>query len=239
MLAFKNTTIGYSEPLIKNINTELHQGQLTLLIGNNGVGKTTLMRTILGQIKALKGQILLGGKKIEDYMPLELAKQVSVVFSKAQAPEYYTTRDLISLGKYQYYPYYFELNSKDKEEVEQVIERLGLTQYQDYLLSELSDGNLQKAFIGRALIQQTPMLILDEPTTHLDEENKVMILELLRDIAQRDNKLIFFSSHDWRLAKGFVNTIWWIKDQKIKSGTSHNLKKEIYPKIEDVLGYLE
>lgn len=238
-LEIHKANIGYAQPLISEVDLSLGLGDICLLVGNNGVGKTTLMKSILGQIKPLKGQIFLNKKPIEEYTPSALAEQVAVVFSKAQVPEYYTTKDLISLGKYQQYPYYFELNAKDKEEVEQVIARLGLERYQDYLLTELSDGNLQKAFIGRALVQQTPMVILDEPTTHLDEDNKVMILELLQDIAERDNKLILFSSHDWRLAKGFVNKIWWVKDQKIKSGTADTLKKETYPTIDDVFEYLK
>ena len=110
------------------------------------------------------------------------------------------------------------LTDEDEAEIEQIIEKLNLSTYKNHLLSELSDGNLQKAFIGRALAQNTPMIVLDEPTTYLDEENKLIILELLKDLAQKQNKLILFSSHDWRIAKDFSDKLWWIKDEKILTG---------------------
>jgi hypothetical protein len=110
------------------------------------------------------------------------------------------------------------LTDEDEAKIEQIIEKLNLAKYRNRLLSELSDGNLQKAFIGRALAQNTPMIVLDEPTTYLDEENKLIILELLKDLAQKQNKLILFSSHDWRIAKDFSDKLWWIKDEKILTG---------------------
>jgi iron complex transport system ATP-binding protein len=120
---------------------------------------------------------------------------------------------LISLGKYIHYSFYFKLNETDKLEITEIINKLNLSEYQNKKLTELSDGNLQKAFIGRALAQNSPFIILDEPTTHLDEENKLTILSLLRNLAKSENKLILFSSHDWRLAKEFSDKIWWIKDK--------------------------
>ena len=102
--------------------------------------------------------------------------------------------------------------------MEEIIDSLNLTSYKDFPLKKLSDGNLQKAFIGRALAQNTPMIILDEPTTYLDEENKMMILNLLKKLAKEKNKAILFSSHDWRLAKDFSDKIWWLKDHRLKIG---------------------
>ena len=94
---------------------------------------------------------------------------------------------------------------------------------QHHLLKNLSDGNLQKAFIGRAIAQNSPIVILDEPTAHLDEENKIMILKLLRNLAIQQNKLIIFSSHDWRLAKEFSDTIWLVKNQSIYAGITEDI----------------
>ena len=98
-----------------------------------------------------------------------------------------------------------------------------MTQYRDFPLNQLSDGNLQKAFIGRALAQNSPMIILDEPTTHLDEENKIIILKLLRNLAKNQNKLILFSSHDWRLAKEFADKIWLITNEKLEAGITEEI----------------
>lgn len=222
-LELKNTTIGYKTPLIKEVNTSLGLGEICLLIGNNGVGKTTLIKTILNQIELLNGEVLLNGKGTKTLSSKEMAEQIAVVFSKSQVPANYTLRDLISFGKYIHYPYYFELNNTDQQEVEEIIESLNLSQYQDFQLSQLSDGNLQKAFIGRALAQNSPLIILDEPTTHLDEENKIIILKLLRELAKTKNKLILFSSHDWRLAKEFADKIWLINNEKLEAGITEEI----------------
>lgn len=211
-LQLKNTSIGYSTPLVEGINAALGLGEVCLIIGNNGVGKTTLLKSILHQIQLLEGQIFLNDNNIELLSVKDAAKLVSVVFSKANIPTNYTVTDLISFGKYIHLPYYFELNKNDIEDVENTISLLGLDQYKKVNLTQLSDGNLQKAFIGRALVQNTPCIILDEPTTHLDEENKIMILQILRKLAKEQQKLIVFSSHDWRLAKEFSDKIWYLKD---------------------------
>ena len=222
-LKLENATIGFKTPLIKEVNTSLTLGEICLLIGNNGVGKTTMLKSILHQIKLLDGKILLNGKETKRLSSKEMAEQIAVVFSKSHIPSNYTLRDLISFGKYIHYPYYFELNKTDQQEVEAIIKSLNLTQYTDFQLSQLSDGNLQKAFIGRALAQNSPMIILDEPTTHLDEENKIIILKLLRNLAKTQNKLILFSSHDWRLAKEFANKIWLINNEKLKAGITEEI----------------
>ncbi|MPT32975.1 MAG: ABC transporter ATP-binding protein [Chryseobacterium sp.] len=236
-LEIKQATIGYSNPLVSEIDSSLELGEVCLLMGNNGIGKTTLIKSILGQNKLLKGEISINGKSIQKLDPNEIASQIAIVFSKAEIPDNYTVIDLISLGKYIHYPYYFKLNEIDKQEITEIINNLNLSEYQNKKLSELSDGNLQKAFIGRALAQNSPFIILDEPTTHLDEENKLMILSLLRNLAKSENKLILFSSHDWRLAKEFSDKIWWIRGQKLVSGISEevilNNSELITPKILD------
>lgn len=222
-LHLKNTTIGYQTPLIKGVETELDLGNICLLIGNNGVGKTTLIKSILHQISLVDGDIFLAGKNIKKLTNKEIAEQIAVVFSKSQIPANYTLTDLISLGKYIHYPYYFELKDSDKKHVEEIIESLNLTQYRNFPLHQLSDGNLQKTFIGRALAQNSPMIILDEPTTHLDEENKVIILKLLRNLAKEQNKLILFSSHDWRLSKEFADKMWIIHNEKLDAGITEDI----------------
>ncbi|WOC50845.1 ABC transporter [Bergeyella porcorum] len=222
-LELKNLNIGYKTPLVNNTNAGLELGDVCLLIGNNGVGKTTLIKTILNQIPTLSGSIALQGKNIAHCSAQDIAEQIAVVFSKATIPLGYTVEDLIALGKYIHYPYYFELNSEDKAEVTDLISQLNLSQYRHFPLQKLSDGNLQKAFIGRAFAQHSPLIILDEPTTHLDEDNKVMILKLLRDFAKKHHKIILFSSHDWRLAKTFADKIWFIKGQKLYSGIAEDV----------------
>ncbi|WP_332020161.1 ABC transporter ATP-binding protein, partial [Kaistella sp.] len=116
-LELKNTAVGYKTPLIRGIETDLALGEICLLIGNNGVGKTTLIKSILNQISLISGDILLDGKNIKTLSNKEIAERVAVVFSKSQIPANYTLTDLVSLGKYIHYPYYFELNAQDQNEV--------------------------------------------------------------------------------------------------------------------------
>lgn len=222
-LEIKQAHIGYEKPLINTINATLKLGDVALLMGNNGVGKTTLIKTLLKQLPLLSGQILINGEDINTYNSKSIAELISIVFSKSEIPSNYTVFDLISFGKYIHYPYYFKLNKKDIQEIEDIISRLQLEQYRDTLLIHLSDGNLQKVFIGRALAQNSPVIILDEPTTHLDEDNKLMILKLLRDLAKNDQKLVLFSSHDWRLAKEFSDQLWWVKNNLMISGLTEEV----------------
>ena len=217
-LQIKQANIGYNTTLISNVTAELKLGDVCLLIGNNGVGKTTLIKSILHQLPLLNGDILIDGKNVKNLSVKEIAEHIAIVFSKSVVPQHYTVEDLISLGKYIYYPFYFELKKDDREEVVHIIEELDLNQYKSTLLKNLSDGNLQKAFIGRAITQNSPIIILDEPTTHLDEKNKIIILKTLRKLAKEQNKLILFSSHDWRLAKEFADKIWYVKDKSLYTG---------------------
>jgi len=217
-LKIRQAHIGYDKTLISNAHADLKIGDVCLLIGNNGAGKTTLIKSILHQISLLNGEILINDKNIKNLSVKEIAENIAVVFSKSNVPQHYTVEDLISLGKYIYYPFYFELKKEDREEVSHIIEELDLSQYKHTLLKNLSDGNLQKAFIGRAITQNSPIIILDEPTTHLDEKNKLIILKTLRSLAKEQNKIILFSSHDWRLAKEFADKIWYVKNEQLFSG---------------------
>lgn len=217
-LQIQQANIGYEKPLISNADANLKLGEVCLLIGNNGVGKTTLIKSILYQVPLLSGEIIINSKNVKNLSVKEIAEHIAIVFSKSVIPQNYTVEDLISLGKYIYYPFYFKLRKEDREEVLHIIDELDLNPYKNTLLKNLSDGNLQKAFIGRALMQNSSVIILDEPTTHLDEKNKIIILKTLRKLAVEQNKLILFSSHDWRLAKEFADKIWYVKDQVLYSG---------------------
>lgn len=223
ILKFENTDIGYKCPLVKDIDLSVGSGELVLLIGNNGVGKTTLFKSILKELPVLKGQISVDGRLIQKLSSSELAKEIAMVFSGSKTPPGYKTSDLIALGKYIHYPYYFSLSSKDHKEVEGIIDSMGLSKYSHLMLDQLSDGNLQKAYIARAVVQDSPIILLDEPTTHLDEANKIGILKLLRSLAHEKGKLIIFSSHDWRLAKEFSDRIWYIKEQTLFEGITEDV----------------
>ena len=222
-LSLENAEVGYGQPLIRNINADLELGEVCLMMGDNGTGKTTLIKTILSQLPLLSGKISIDGRDTSELSAQEVAEYIAVVFSKYEIPAFYTTTDLIALGKFIHYPYYIRLSEEDRAEVSKAIHLLGLDEYKYCPLQNLSDGNLQKAFIGRAIVQNSPVILLDEPTTHLDEQNKIALLKLLRRLAKKYHKLILFSSHDWRLAKHFADKIWYISDRNLHSGSVEEL----------------
>lgn len=198
-------SIGYSYKKEKtivasDINLSLRKGKLIALIGANGIGKSTLLRTITGIQKTMSGTVLLNGKNIYDLDGLTLAQNLSVVLTEKLPPSNLTVFELIALGRQPYTNWIGKLTETD---IAKVSEAMTLTQI-SHLASkkhyEISDGQLQKVLIARALAQDTPLIILDEPTTHLDLLHKVSLFKLLKKLTQETQKCILFSTHDIDMA---------------------------------------
>lgn len=223
ILSIRSVAIGYTEPLFYIDDVALQGGKMTLLVGENGCGKTTFFQSILHQIPLLSGEIVIEGKKNTQYSPRALAQKVAMVFSKPQIPANYTVWDTVSMGKFVHYPYYFQLSKADKYEIQHIIEKLNLDTLKNTPLTQLSDGNLQKTFIGMALVQNTPLIVLDEPTTHLDQKNKMMILRVLRDIVKEMGRAVLLSSHDWQVASQFCDDIGLIENKKFYYGMAEDM----------------
>ena len=198
-------SIGYSYKKEKtivasDINLSLRKGKLIALIGANGIGKSTLLRTITGIQKTMSGRVLLNGMNIHDLDGLTLAQNLSVVLTEKLPPSNLTVFELIALGRQPYTNWIGKLTETD---ITKVSEAMTLTQI-SHLASkkhyEISDGQLQKVLIARALAQDTPLIILDEPTTHLDLLHKVSLFKLLKKLTQETQKCILFSTHDIDMA---------------------------------------
>ena len=199
-----NISIGYGgkKPVIiaDSIAVSLKKGTVTALIGANGIGKSTLLRTLSGLHKPLKGEILIGNKNLNSYSPAALAQQLSLVLTESPSAGNLTVFELVALGRQ---PYTNWLGSLAPVDIAKVNEALTLTQTQHLAHKkyyEISDGQLQNVMIARALAQDTPIIILDEPTTHLDLPHKVSLLRLLKKLATEQDKCILFSTHDLDLA---------------------------------------
>ncbi len=212
-IILRNLQIGYplkhgSKVVASGINATLQSGQLTCLLGSNGVGKSTLLRTLSAFQPALSGEVLLLGKSINDYSPRQLSQLIGVVLTEKPDARHMTVRELVSLGRSPYTGFWGTLNADDHSIVEESIHLVGIEALSSRTISTLSDGERQKAMIAKALAQQTDIIFLDEPTAFLDFPSKVEVMQLLRRLAATLGKTIFMSTHDLELALQMADTLW-------------------------------
>lgn len=205
ILHTEELSIGYSSKkgghLIKeNIQISLEAGKLITLLGANGIGKSTLLKTLTGIIPPLSGSVKLANKEISSYKPQELAQELSVVLTEKLPPSNLNIAELIALGRQPYTNWLGTLTETDFNYIEKAIALTDIHHLIDKKHDEISDGQLQKVLIARALAQDTPLIILDEPTTHLDLYHKVAVFKLLQKLAHEAQKCILFSTHDLDLA---------------------------------------
>ena len=201
LLSTEQLAFGYgAHPLLANVNMELHAGQLTALIGVNGIGKSTLLRTLAGLHAPLAGKVLINGNDVRVLSSSERARRVSIVLTGRPQGGMLDVGTLVALGRQPWTGRWGGLTPKDQEAVEDALKRAGAEHLRDKLLNTCSDGECQKVLIARALAQSTPVMLLDEPTAFLDLPNRAGVVRMLRAIAGEENKAIFFSTHDLQLA---------------------------------------
>ena len=205
ILKTNNLAIGYKSKkshtvIASGININLFAGELVGLVGANGIGKSTLLRTLTQVQDPLDGTILLNNKKRPEMQPLELAKNLSLVLTEQIVSKNLTVFELVALGRQPYTNWIGKLSKQDIEVVERSLKQTNIIELKHRKCFELSDGQLQKVMIARALAQDTDVIILDEPTTHLDMYHKAYILKLLQKLVKETGKTILFSSHEIDLA---------------------------------------
>ena len=216
MIELKDLTIGYAQKnntkvVASGINATLHSGRLTRLIGANGIGKSTLLRTLSAFQPPLSGEIFIDN---ESPIPLstltdkQLSRLIGVVLTEKPDVQNMTVFELVGLGRSPYTGFWGRLNEEDKEVVKESLRLVGIESLQDRLIQTLSDGERQKTMIAKALAQQTPVIYLDEPTAFLDYPSKVEMLTLLRHLARETGKTIFLSTHDMELALQIADELW-------------------------------
>ncbi len=205
ILSTSNLSIGYVTKkdkivIAQNLNLKLNKGKLIALIGVNGIGKSTLLRTITGIQKSISGSVLLNGKSIFSYNSINLAQNLSLVLTEKLPLSNLTVYELVALGRQPYTNWIGNLTEDDVDKINNAIQITEIEYLKHKKHFEISDGELQKVLIARALAQDTPLIILDEPTTHLDLFHKVSVFKLLKKIAHETQKCILFSTHDIDLA---------------------------------------
>ncbi|CDF79757.1 iron(III) ABC transporter, ATP-binding protein [Formosa agariphila KMM 3901] len=205
ILKTEHLSIGYrskseNHVVSKDINIALNEGELVGLVGGNGIGKSTMLRTLTNTQEALSGQVFINDKAVNTYGALELAQVLSIVFTEKLTSKNLSVFELVALGRQPYTNWIGTLSDLDLEKVTHALQLTNIESLKDKKCFELSDGQLQKVMISRALAQDTHLIILDEPTTHLDMYYKAYTLKLLQKLAKETGKTILFSSHEIDLA---------------------------------------
>jgi iron complex transport system ATP-binding protein len=205
--------------LLADIHVQTRAGEFTALIGVNGSGKSTLLRTLAGLLPAISGSVRIGDRPLQDMPAAERARAVSVVLTGRPDMGLLDVRTLVSLGRQPWTGRMGNLTSTDHAKVDEALRMTGAEAFEARSLRELSDGESQKVMIARALAQDTPVLLLDEPTAFLDLVNRVRILQLLRTIAHELGKCVLLSTHDLRTALDLCDRILLIDAGRVWSGT--------------------
>ena len=208
MIRFQSLSLGYgSRILIDSLSATVKRGELTALVGRNGTGKSTLLRAITGLGERIGGDILLGDKSIDSLSTAELATMVAFVTTDKVRIANLRCRDVVALGRAPYTNWIGRMQEQDEEIVMRSMELVGMNDYADKTMDRMSDGECQRIMIARALAQQTPIILLDEPTAFLDMPNRYELCTLLQRLAHEEQKCILFSTHELDIALALCDSI--------------------------------
>ncbi|MBE6221080.1 MAG: ABC transporter ATP-binding protein [Rikenellaceae bacterium] len=208
MIKLNNISLGYTgRTLINSLTAHIESGNLTALVGRNGTGKSTLLRAIAGLGEIASGEILLNNKPLATMQPAELATTISFVTTDKVRIANLRCRDVVALGRAPYTNWIGRMQESDRLIVEQSLAAVGMSSYADKTMDRMSDGECQRIMIARALAQQTPIILLDEPTAFLDMPNRYELCDLLRHLAHDEGKCILFSTHELDIAISLCDAI--------------------------------
>jgi iron complex transport system ATP-binding protein len=219
-LQISHLTTGYSpagrKPLIlqQEMNAQLKSGQLIGILGANGAGKSTLLRTLAGFQKPLSGEILINETPVDFRDFKKLSRLIAVVLTDRFSEPYLTVFDVIRTGRFPYLSFWGKLSPSDRIQITRVMEKLGIVQFKEKLFHELSDGEKQKVLIARALVQDTPFLLLDEPVAFIDSPGRIEIMELLLALAHEEKKAVLLTTHDMETALQYTDCLWLLHREK-------------------------
>ncbi len=208
--------VGYgTRTVVADINQVMLKGQFVCLLGPNGSGKTTILRSLSRLLSPLKGAIYLDGRMLCDLAPQELARSLAVVLTERLSPGLVTAFEFVAMGRYPYTGFLGRLSEQDVEKIQESLRLVNATDIADRYFDELSDGERQKVLVARALAQEPEVIILDEPTIHLDLKHRIELMAILRDFCKKKEITVIISLHDVDLALKISEIVVLVKDGEI------------------------
>lgn len=228
-ITLSHLSVGYKigHAVVSDINLTLQSGKLASLIGANGVGKSTLLKTLTGFLPKLEGSLLLDGKDISEFSQRALARQISIVLTQKPDVQNLTVEEIVGLGRSPYTGFFGKLHANDQQIVDESIIAVGIEKLKNRMIQTLSDGERQKVMIAKALAQQTPVIFLDEPTAFLDFSSKVETFQLLQRMAHEMGKLVLLSTHDLELAVRFSDTLLQVNGDGLRTVSNEEVTHQM------------
>lgn len=228
ILKSEGLSIGYTSKkkivtIQEGLDIVVKKSRLIALLGKNGIGKSTLIRTLLGMQPSLAGSIELLGRPLHSYSSAEIAQKVAVVLTEPIPENNLTVYELIALGRQPYTNWVGRLSEEDKNQIDVAIRNCQVENFINKKHFELSDGQRQRVMIARALAQNTELIILDEPTAHLDMQYKLEVFDLLETLVRKFGKTILFSSHEVPTALAVADELWLLKNSGLSTGATEAL----------------
>ena len=208
--------VGYGgKPVVRNIEASIQKGQILTIIGPNGSGKSTILKSIAKQLKIISGAINIGGNSIDNAKPREFSRQMAVVLTERPRPELMTCWDVVAVGRYPYTGMLGILAAQDKEKIDEALRLTGTFELKDRNFAEVSDGQLQRVMLARAICQEPEIIVLDEPTSFLDIRYVVEILDILQHMAAVRGVTVIMSLHELSYAKRVSDIVMCVKDGRV------------------------
>jgi iron complex transport system ATP-binding protein len=230
ILSISSLAIGYASGnsgniILPHLDASAIKGEIVAVFGRNGIGKSTLLRTLAGLQPSLSGKILLSGMDITGYSRSELAKRIGYISTEVVKVNNMRVYDLVALGRFPHTNWIGKIDAESHEVIMGAIARTGMEMLKDRYISELSDGERQRAMIARVIAQETEIIIMDEPTAFLDIAGKYEIIRLLQEVAG-EGRTIIFSTHDFSIALSNADKIWLIHNESLIEGSPEDLVVE-------------
>lgn len=233
IIHIQNLSVGYSNPICSGISANVQNGELVGLTGKNGAGKSTLIKTILGILPPFGGKVEIHAENTENWDLKKRAREIAVVFSRLNQVPQVPVFELVALGRLPYQSSFSKLSPKETGLIENALEMVGIEHLKNRFASQLSDGQLQMVMIARAIVQDTQLVIMDEPTSHLDIENQFKIFELIYRLSKETGKIFIVASHQIELVLQNASQLWWMDNGVFHAGFPEQVayEQKIFEKL--------